>query len=318
MADPSPTVTFEEFIQSDLFTFYIGEHEKPFVVHSKAVAATSRYFDRLVNGGLSESQSRSAKFDDVDPETFTRFMEYAYRGDYTTPPCTGDVDLAKENGTKSPKSNSTATRKNEYSSSDGNTLNAERPTVAVLDDFDDIGSGGWSNSNSAPSAYSAYSDFDFSKKTTKPKKEQRSSRVKFNKREYTHPRNDLFSIQPNTSAEQDFTPVFLAHAQLYTLADMRMVYPLKDLVLHRLHKTLVGFQLYPERLGDVVELAKYAYEHGEDRAVDGRIDAMRDMIVNYIACEMKVLGKHPEFRNLMDGGGEFAGDFWDIVSQELL
>ncbi|KZM19608.1 hypothetical protein ST47_g9101 [Ascochyta rabiei] len=303
MADPSTTVSFEEFIQSDLFTFYIGEHEKPFVVHSKAVAATYRYFDRLVNGGLSESQSRSAKFDDVDPETFTRFLEYAYRGDYTTPSCTGEPDTANENGTKSPKVNTKAPEKIDDISSDEDTVT----TFAV-----------WSNSNSAPSAYSAYGDVASPNKIKKPKREQRSSRVKFDKREYTHPGDGLFSIQRNTSAEQDFTPVFLAHAQLYTLADMRMVYPLKDLVLHRLHKTLVGFELYPERLGDVVELAKYAYEHGEDRAVDGRIDALRDMIVNYIACEMKVLGKHAEFRNLMDGGGEFAGDFWDIVSQELL
>ncbi|KAF9698791.1 hypothetical protein EKO04_003048 [Ascochyta lentis] len=321
MADMSTKITFEELIQSDLFTFYIGEQEKSFVVHSKAVAATSRYFDRLVNGGLSEAQSRSAKLVDIDPDTFIRFLEYAYRGDYTTPSCTEEANTAMENGSKSSEVNTNAIQNDEYISSDDDSahLSAGASTSTVTAG---TWGGGWSNPNSAPSAYSAYgavaSPKKLKPKSKSTKKEQRNSRAKFDKREYTYTGDNLISIRPNTSARQNFTPVFLAHAQLYTLADMRMVYPLKDLVLHRLHKTLVGFELYPERLGDVVELAKYAYEHGEDRAVDGRIDALRDMIVNYIACEMKVLGKHAEFRNLMDGGGEFAGDFWDIVSQELL
>ena len=97
-----------------------------------------------------------------------------------------------------------------------------------------------------------------------------------------------------------------------------MVRPLKDLALDKLHKTLVDFDLRLERLEDVIELARYAYEHGEDRSEDGRLDALRDMVVNYIASETKVLGKYVGFRDLMDGGGEFVGDFWDIVSQELL
>ncbi|KAL1656789.1 hypothetical protein SLS61_000585 [Didymella pomorum] len=150
-------ISFEDIIQSGMFTFLVGEEKRPFVVHSKAIAGTSPVFDRLVNGGLKESQDRVAEIEDIDPETFTRFLE-----------------------------------------------------------------------------------------------------------------------------------------------------------------TLVSFKLHPERLGDVVELARYAYENGEDRSDDGRIDPLRELVVNYVAREMKVLGKHAEFRNLMDGGGEFAGDFWDIVSQELL
>lgn len=257
---------------------------------------------------MSEAQARSAKLDDIDSETFARFLEYAYRRDYTIPQWTRDVqDVTAVNG-------------HALKSGTRTTLHFEVDDTTEDDRSSNWGA--WKNSNSAPSAFSAMPSL---KATKKHVRGQGSSRAAFDNREYlqsspnasTHLKS-LDEPQANTSPLQNFTPVFLAHAQLYTVADMRMVGPLKDLALHKLHKTLVHFYLYPERLMDVVELARYAYEHGEDRSEDGKIDPLRDMVVNYVACEKKALGKHPEFRNLMDGGGEFAGDFWDIVSQELL
>jgi hypothetical protein len=55
---------------------------------------------------------------------------------------------------------------------------------------------------------------------------------------------DGFEPKSNSAASQDFTPVFLAHARLYTFADMRLVAPLKNLALYNLHKTLIDFRLY--------------------------------------------------------------------------
>ncbi|KAJ4413045.1 hypothetical protein N0V91_000019 [Didymella pomorum] len=308
-------ISFEDIIQSGMFTFLVGEEKRPFVVHSKAIAGTSPVFDRLVNGGLKESQDRVAEIEDIDPETFTRFLEYAYRRDYTVPfsLCAPMTSNATSNGR--------------------NGFGASSRTVTCdafgLENFGPSNREGSSwNSNSAPSDFGAMaymasaSPVPSDKKTRKLERLQRTA---FNNRQYIQPGQDASSLlragfepYPNSSPAQDFTPVFLAHARLYTLADIRMVYPLRDLALQKLHRTLVSFKLHPERLGDVVELARYAYENGEDRSDDGRIDPLRELVVNYVAREMKVLGKHAEFRNLMDGGGEFAGDFWDIVSQELL
>ncbi|KAF2632641.1 hypothetical protein BU25DRAFT_417253 [Macroventuria anomochaeta] len=317
MTELPKNIAFEEFIQSDLFTFYIGEEKKQFIVHSKAVAATSPYFDRLVNGGLSEAQSRTAEIEDVDPETFIRFMEYAYRRNYTTPLWTRDPTATAENGQKDSSACMTPSHGLELMMSDEEPVGPTFQAMPITTNWD---SGGW-NSNAAPSAFGTIPS---TRNLKKHNNNQMGSRVAFNQRQYMHPTHNAssllhmqFDTHPNTSPTQNFAPVFLAHARLYTLADMHMVKPLKDLALYKLHRTLVGFELYPERLGDVVEIARYAYEHGEDRSEDGKIDALRDMVVNYVACEVKVLGKHTEFRNLMDGGGEFAGDFWDIVSQEL-
>lgn len=302
-------------IQSDLFTFLIGEEKSRFVVHSKAISDTSPVFDCLVNGGLKECHDRVAEIEDVDPETFTRFLEYAYRRDYTVP-SSSYTPATPINGSNEPSVLGASSQR----------VNCDSFGLENFGPTNREGSG-W-NSNSAPSDFGAMaymlsaSPVPSSKKT---KKLDRLQKTAFNNRQYFQPGQDASGLlrarsepYPNASPAQDFAPIFLAHARLYTLADMRMVYPLRDLALHKLHKTLVSFKLYPERLGDVVELARYAYENGEDRTEDGRIDALRELVVNYVAREMKVLGKHAEFRTLMDGGGEFAGDFWDIVSQELL
>jgi hypothetical protein len=60
------------------------------VVHAAVIAATSQYFNALINGGMKESQEGSAKLADVQFDDFMRFCEYAYRGDYTAPLPTDD------------------------------------------------------------------------------------------------------------------------------------------------------------------------------------------------------------------------------------
>jgi hypothetical protein len=109
----------------------------------------------------------------------------------------------------------------------------------------------------------------------------------------------------------------LAHARLYTFADIRLIQPLRGLTLHKIHITLKGFRLYDQRVDDVLELARYAYEYGPDRTSDEIIDDLRNLVVQYIACELDIIGKHKDFRQLMEEGGEFVGDFWGVVQKYL-
>lgn len=55
---------------------------------------------------------------------------------------------------------------------------------------------------------------------------------------------------------------------------MMLIEPLKALVLHKPHSTLIGFRLYAERVRDVIELAKYVYnnDHTPDRGADRTIN----------------------------------------------
>lgn len=67
--------------------------KKPFAVHSSAVATTSGPFRALVNGDLLEAKERSAELKDVEPADFVRFLEYAYRRDYSAPLPQPDHDM---------------------------------------------------------------------------------------------------------------------------------------------------------------------------------------------------------------------------------
>jgi hypothetical protein len=41
-------------------------------------------------------------------------------------------------------------------------------------------------------------------------------------------------------------------------------------------------------------------------------------VVEYMACEVDTIGKHKDFKTLLEEGGEFVTDFWGIVSKYLL
>jgi hypothetical protein len=290
-------------IQSDLFTFHIGDDKTPFVVHSSAVAATSDPFRALVSGGLGEAQTRTAELDDVQPDDFVRFLEYAYRRDYTVPGWTHDGSAAAtsdvEQGEEVVVEEAPPSPLPEV-----NPDNIVQDVPAVEAAADD----GWGSFALTP------------KKKKVKKSDAVALRNKFQKRNYLTDSVDLEGFQPksNSAADQNFTPVFLAHARLYTFAEMRLVYPLRSLTLHKLHKTLVGFQLYTERVGDIVELARYAYDHGPDRSKSGRMNDLRQLVVEYMACEVDTIGKHKDFKTLLEEGGEFVTDFWGIVSKYLL
>lgn len=158
----------------------------------------------------------------------------------------------------------------------------------------------------------------------KAARETQSLRQSFGERQYLMQNEPPTQIQldflpkRNSKRTQNFTPIFLAHARLYTFACMRLVDPLKRLALHKLHRTLLPFRLYSRRVGDVIDLARYAYDHGEDRKPDGTIEDLRKLVVEYIVCEVSTIGKHEAFAILLQEGGEFVVDFWSIIAKEDL
>ncbi|KAI4653963.1 hypothetical protein J4E93_001731 [Alternaria ventricosa] len=314
MAGPSGICSFEELIQSEPFTFYIGKARKEFVVHSKAIAATSWHFHALVNNGMAQSQKRSVEYPDMEPEDFARYVEYAYRYDYTVPHWTlddphskiieSDVDVEEGLVSEEPEPEPVVepeTGVNVFGPGFGSR--APRP---------------FTNESTAINSWS------------KKKKKSATSRATLNLRRSFDERGYLTSDEPsatmlaeflpkeNSKPEQNFTPIFLAHAHLYTFACMRLIDPLKRLALHKLHHTLLKFKLYDRRVSDVVELARYAYDNGEDRKPDGTIEDLRKLVVEYIACEVSTIGKHEAFAPLLQEGGEFVVDFWRIIAKENL
>ncbi|KAF7677522.1 hypothetical protein GT037_004381 [Alternaria burnsii] len=307
MGEPSTACSFEELVQSKLFTFYVGKEKKAFVVHSQAIAATSWHFHALVNNGMAQSQEGSVEYPDMDPCDFARYVEYAYRYDYTVPKWALDV----ESSIDEPDTDVSTT----------GPVEVEEPPPPPPEEPEDNSDDQWDY----PTVIRMVSVFGhaYAPKRKKSKKSL-NLRRRFNAEEYltsNEPKTKAFADcipKENTEHEQDFTPVFLAHVRLYTFACMRLIDPLKRLALHKLHQTLLKFKLYDRRVGDVVELARYAYDHGEDRKSNGTIEDLRKLVVEYIACEVSIIGKHKAFAPLLQEGGEFVVDFWGIIAKENL
>ncbi|KAF2108670.1 hypothetical protein BDV96DRAFT_555910 [Lophiotrema nucula] len=289
-------LTFKDFIQSHQFTFFIGQEGKPIVVHAAAIAATSQQLDALINGGLEESETRCARIEDVGVDDFIRFCEYAYRGDYTVPPW---EELPPE-----PSSTSGENQQNGDDDSWGDWATTSKKKKGKKGQVASI----WDEIVAAPEPGPGDG----------PPISRTTLRTQFKSRNYLNdggPKALIlqhFEPKPNSTVDQNFTPVLLAHARLYCFAHLRLIAPLKALTLDKLHKTLMDFKLYAKRVADVLELARYAYSNPDlpDGSADGTLDDLRRLVVEYIICEIDTIGRHDDFVNFMEEGGEFVGDFW--------
>jgi hypothetical protein len=261
----------------------------------------------LINGNMNEASTRCAEIENVEVEDFIRFCEYAYSGDFTVPNWKQDE-----------------------------TANAPDPVVDVPWPEEPVVEVPWPEEpvteepmveepppDEPPTQDNGWGAFAPpaapKKRRPKGKRPILSLREIFENRTYQvdgdNPRSKIqgrFDPYANDTVNQDFTPVFLAYARLYTFAHFRAIEPLKALTLQKLHSTLKGFKLYHKRVGDIVKLAEYAYTTDDlpSRGDDGSIDSLRQLVVEYIVCEINIIGKCREFVEFIEDGGEFVGDFW--------
>jgi hypothetical protein len=284
------------------------------VVHAAAIAATSQQLDALIGGGMKESATRCAKIEDVKVDDFIRFCEYAYRGDYTTPPWEEDLPEPSSTSSKDQQNGEddawgVLTSKKKKGKK-GRVVPVPEIYEPVLDVYEEP-------SAAPPAPEPSYEAAPISRTPL---------RTRFNCRTYLDdggPKAHIlqhFEPQPNTAVDQNFTPVLLAHARLYCFAHLRFIEPLRALTLDKLHKTLMKFKLFTRRVRDIIELARFAYSNPDlpDRKDDGTIDDLRKLVVEYIVCEIDTIGKCDEYVKYMEEGGEFVGDFWRMVRDYMV
>lgn len=71
-------------MSSKPFRFFVGDEKKEFTIHKTVVTHHSEPLTALVDGPMLEAKEGFAVLKDIDPDTFVRFCEYAYKGDYTS------------------------------------------------------------------------------------------------------------------------------------------------------------------------------------------------------------------------------------------
>ena len=232
----------------------------------------------MINGHLSEAQQGFATLEDVDEETFVRFIHWAYYKDYPAPEHT----LVESNSETSAQRSIPETPKDTY---------------RELDDDRDDDKRGW------PHQYSS--------------SWKGSLRKSFNTQYDSLGRGysvdaSMPGPRVNKSPEEDYSKVFLGHARMYVFAEKYDIQSLRTLAQRKLHKTLSNFTLFPERVGDITKLLEYVYANTAE-AVDG-IEDIRTMLAHYTGCEMEMLIKDEEFKDLMLHDGDMLEDFLKLFA----
>lgn len=256
-------------------------------IHTTLVAEQSSTLRALVSGDMIEAKSGTAVWEDVEEETFAQFAQFVYTGDY--PPSCRLIETSSED---SP---------------------IEQPKAEPLQDVSALS---FADEPEEPMEllYEVTKEDSNPNKTKKKTSRQPISRNRFQNLTYEVPSlsklTEECKICTNQSSADDYTPVFLGHARLYVLAEKWGIEPLKSLVLHKLHATLLEYTPYEARYGDVVELIRYTYENTPCRK---SMSGLRELVTKYVAHEIRQIAESEPCLSLVEDNGSFARDLLSTI-----
>ena len=263
---------------------------------------------------MVEAEEKCALIEDFEEETFVRFIEFIYTADYAVPDPLIDLPLLEEEVPPAPPADEEVPAEEEPA--------AEEATPVVKTQGFKWGSN--------------FEDFLPTKKTKKNRRKKNQA-IKTNEwredvevilpenaRSYGGFENNkermwsdfqtkavpqsraIWKPSQNASPTEDYTEVFLCHAQLYVLSDRYSIGPLRELSLQKLRLNLSEYTLFEERISDIVELVKYTYDHTMDH--DHGIDKLRSLVLDYVVCYVKTLVKHSAFTEMVQKRGVLGKD----------
>ena len=294
----------DSIISSKPFEFFVGSQSKSITVHSALVAYHSKPLGVLVEGQFSEAEKGRAILTHIDEQTFVRFSQYAYTGDYDAAEHEIILDSSGIDHPDETQSN--------LDTEDGNDEKAPEETIDAVEEEEVPAETAFVSIEPPPEPDEfSWSGKSKREKRAKPLSMRRKFWDRFKKNEHAF-HEPLFDPRPNIEEFEDYSEVFLSHARLYVFADTYDIAPLRKLALHKLQRTLVVFDLYRERVGDIVKLLGYSYSHTVDRP--GSQDQLRSLVVHYSAGLIEKLSDNEEFDALLEGNGALGRD---IISKML-
>ncbi|KAG0645389.1 hypothetical protein D0Z07_8999 [Hyphodiscus hymeniophilus] len=277
------SLLFVSIVSSRIFKFSVGEAvdgtSTEVAVHEEAIAQLSEPLRILTKSGPS-ARAGKATWKDVSKDTFERFVQYAYTGDYSIP--------------------KTEKRRFVPRAEELPKLESEEPQATAAPE-----------SEPNPPAES------------EPEKISEEHVLTTDFRTLSLPLlaprdNYEGTCEPSVDFEKDhsYSNVFLSHASLYVLGHVQLIENLKALALYKLHKTLCTFELDSENIGDITDLARYAYS-GEDKNAEEGTGGLRGLVCQYMAIHARELHKDVKFMNLLVGGGQIVQDFIKLQLQRV-
>ncbi|OAR05959.1 hypothetical protein LLEC1_01413 [Akanthomyces lecanii] len=307
-------IDFDSILSSKPFRFLVGPHKTEFFIHASLAASQSSVIDSLVNGSMKEATDGCTVWEDVDEDTFVRFGQYVYTGDYEgSAACAPEAvpePLPQNSDGSSESLSPTAHR---VVRSDTGELGAAKAALEEAVPEDPV-----------PEADDFWDSLPTTRKMDKKKKRAfwRSEREVDDpvavespptvphtmknawdsfqkKRSYECGVAGIHFCSTNKDSKREYRGVFLSHARVHMMADYYDMPTLAQLALHKLHRILCQFTLHNERICDVVALLRYCYEEDER-------PLLRELVSAYAACHAKRLWTSHEFRELFAAHGELS------------
>ncbi|RFU33844.1 hypothetical protein B7463_g2468, partial [Scytalidium lignicola] len=298
-----------DVFRSKQFVFVIGKNQAVFTIHAAIVAKQSKALDALINGSMAEASDGKAIFDDIEEDTFTRFCQFAYTGDYTTPDFTHipTIDLPNISPPVAISYDASTMDREDDRFIEPELMPEPEPVPVPMPV--PVGSLGL---ESTP------------KKAKKPKKPSKRSLLRQSLLDQLYDietfRTNLAAqceVRQNSDPTEDYTTVFLGHAQLYVFAEKWDITSLKTLALFKLHKTLTSFTLYEARRPDIVELLRYTFSNDHTPDLVDAVDDLRSLVMLYTTCEIENLIHCPEFLSLIREGGQLAQNLIQMLMKRI-
>ncbi|KAL7943700.1 hypothetical protein V8C42DRAFT_328213 [Trichoderma barbatum] len=310
---------YESILLSKPFKFLVGPQKKQFMMHEAAVAILSKTLERLLNGGMKESNEHCVCWEDTDEKTFIRFGEWAYTGDYKSEvplilldasqiAITTEVDDVTEETKQEPIVKSLVSFEAEcvlVTTATASWRHCSRNSTFTIDATCNTCSRTYVVVRCPGCGTLQFKNCPQCRGIHNPRK-KRDMISKFNALASYAPPTIIHTPRKNIESCEDYSDVFLSHARLYVLADKYDIPELRQLSVHKLYATLKEFVLYPERMGDIIGLVKYAFRNtvGSDK--------LRTLMVEYCACIVEVLCESEDFEDLINDAPDFA---YELIKQ---
>lgn len=259
-------------LSSKSFRFLVGPERQEFAIHLELVASQSEVLDRLVKGNMKEAIAGCTTWENVDVQTFIRFGQYVYTGNYE-----GESPLEPE----------------PEPSIKGEEAHKEDGVMDPLADDDFWGF--TTTSKKKPKKKLVFGD----KPTSFLTKREKTWYEFDNERSYDCGVAGIHLTSKNSDPQTRYKDVFLSHARVHMMAEYYGIQKLSQLALHKLHRTLCNFELHDERVDDIVSLLRYCFK--EDERVQ-----LRELVAMYSVCHFEKLWQNEEFRRLLNTYAELS------------
>lgn len=254
-----------------------------------------------MHGKMKEAQDGHAAIDDVEADTFARFCEYLYTGEYTAADHTIVLHTA-------------ATTLEEEDEKEDTSAHQNGMQVGLVDDELGLPPSSKKDRKRANNHWSSTTIHDAlgtvpSGHNTHP---WNTFVARVWPREPTRPSP---AFRANAGPCEDYSEVFLSHARVYVFADRYDVGALRSLALHNLHKALINFTLHAESVPDIATLFRYVYQHTPER--EGCIDQLRVLVIEYVACKVEQMVSNETFAAVLSAENSASVDLTKMILKRL-